>query len=180
MWKIYLRFVKDKPILSSFIQVMILGTIGEILSAQIAGTEKGFPFTTFQIMLKMIVWGILGISFKYAFIGFTGFISNLCENNLLPGIFYQPGNIFNALAISIVTNALFGPIMMLFHRWLDIIIMNQPMNWPSMIKAWWTLVYFWIIAHTITFSQKKHLQVGLAAVWAVILGVILGFFARMK
>ena len=41
-------------------------------------------------------------------------------------------------------------------------------------KAWFTLIWFWIPAHTITFSLPKDFQIGLAAVWSVVLGIIMG------
>jgi hypothetical protein len=40
------------------------------------------------------------------------------------------------------------------------------------------MIWFWIPAHTITFSLPTDFQIGLAALWSVVLGVILGFFNR--
>ena len=68
--------------------------------------------------------------------------------------------------------------MMLFHRWTDNMIEKKAMDWKSLQKAWLTLIWFWIPAHTLTFSLPSYLQVTLAALWAVALGIILGFFAR--
>jgi hypothetical protein len=88
------------------------------------------------------------------------------------------GTLWRALSVSTFTNLLFGPVMMLFHRWTDNWIEKAPMNWSTLQSAWKTLLWFWIPAHTLTFSLPAHFQVGLAALWAVALGVILGLFAR--
>ena len=42
------------------------------------------------------------------------------------------------------------------------------------MTAWRTLIWFWIPAHTLTFSLAVDYQVGLAALWSLALGLILG------
>jgi hypothetical protein len=41
-----------------------------------------------------------------------------------------------------------------------------------------TLAWFWVPAHTLTFILPYDLQVGLAALWSVALGLIMGFTKR--
>ncbi|MFH1840095.1 MAG: hypothetical protein ABH849_03020 [Nanoarchaeota archaeon] len=178
MIEFYLNFLKNYPLISSALQVAILGMFGELLAARIR-LGKWYFFGKRQFITKVLIWGFLGITFKYAFAGFFGFVDALihkgfwfasAENNL----------ILKAFSVSLFTNLIFGPVMMLFHRWTDNIIEDKEMNWKSLQKAWLTLLWFWIPAHTITFSLPSHLQVSLAAIWAVALGIILGFFARSK
>ncbi|MDO9695544.1 MAG: hypothetical protein Q7W56_12510, partial [Candidatus Latescibacteria bacterium] len=67
----------------------------------------------------------------------------------------------------------FGPQMMAFHRWEDNLILRRH-GYAGITTAWWTLVWFWIPAHTVTFSLPADYQIGLAALWGLVLGVILG------
>lgn len=176
----YLYFLKHYPLLSSAVQVAVLGMFGELLAARIR-LNKWYFFGPgpWKFSAKVLVWAFLGITFKYAFTGFFGFVDALVAK----GFWFSTVNaniLAKALSVSLFTNLLFGPVMMLFHRWCDNYIEKKRMDWASMQKAWLTLLWFWIPAHTVTFSLPSHLQVGLAAVWAVALGVILGFFARSK
>jgi hypothetical protein len=151
---------------------------GELLAIRIRA-KKWYFFGPgiWKLLSKIIIWGFLGITFKYAFAGFFGFADALVTKGFW---FKQVGEnlLFRALSVSIFTNLLFGPVMMLFHRQTDNWIEKKSMDWGSLQQAWKTLLWFWIPAHTITFALPAHLQVGLAAVWAIVLGLILGFFAR--
>lgn len=180
MIDIYLYFVKTYPLISSAVQVAILGMFGELLAVRIR-LKKWYFFGPgpWRLFAKILVWAFLGITFKYAFSGFFGFVDAIIAKGFWFSI--ANTNIFvKALSVSIFTNLLFGPVMMLFHRWTDNYIEKNEMNWESLKKAWLTLIWFWIPAHTVTFSLPSYLQVGLAAVWAVALGIILGFFAKAK
>lgn len=176
----YLHAVKHYPIASSAVQVALLGSVGELLATRIRlGRWYLFGPGPWRLLAKIAVWAILGISFKYAFVGFFGFVQALAIKNLwFEGTIHA--GLLRAFSVSLFTNILFGPVMMLFHRWMDNVIERKGMDWTSMQKAWWTLGWFWVPAHTITFSLPSHLQVGLAALWAIALGVILGFFARSQ
>lgn len=178
MIETYLYFLKNYPLISSAVQVAILGMFGELLATRIR-LKRWYFFGSKGFIAKVIVWAFLGITFKYAFTGFFGFVDALVAKGFWFSI--ASNSLFvKALSVSVFTNILFGPIMMLFHRWCDNYIEKKAMNWKSLEKAWQTLIWFWIPAHTITFSLPSHLQVGLAAVWAVALGIILGFFAKAK
>jgi hypothetical protein len=177
MFDFYIDFVKLHPLLSSAVQVAILGMVGELIAVRMK-KGKWYFFSPIQFILKVMVWGFLGITFKYAFAGFFGFVDALIQK----GFWNEAASsgLFRAFSVSLFTNLLFGPVMMLFHRWTDNLIENRDMEWESMLKAWLTLFWFWIPAHTITFSLPSHFQVGLAAVWAIALGIILGFFAQKE
>ncbi|MCB2201035.1 hypothetical protein KQI63_16680 [bacterium] len=178
MIQAYLQFLKEYPLLSSAIQVGILGMIGELLASRIRlGKWYFFGPGPVRIIEKVLVWAFLGITFKYAFTGFHGFVDALVHKGFWFDRALEPG-FLRALSASTFTNLLFGPMMMYFHRITDNLIEGKTMDWSSLQRAWTTLLWFWIPAHTITFSLPSHLQVGLAALWAVALGVILGYFAR--
>lgn len=171
----YITFVKNNLILSAFIQFAVLGLIGELIGIWISKKKMFKPFSTKETVFKMIGWGILGIIIKYAFTGFFGFTNSLIENHLLNNIF-KSAFLF-ALITSIVTNSLFGPQMMLIHRIIDNLIMKTK-GYKGLKNSISTLFWFWIPAHTITFILPKHFQIGLAALWSVVLGIIMGVFKR--
>lgn len=178
MLDLYLTFVKSYSLLSSAVQVGLLGTFGEALAIRIRTGRWLVPGGDLRsLVAKLVIWAFLGITFKYAFVGFGGFVDAISAKG-----FWCGGEgcalWWRALSISFFCNLLFGPVMMTFHRWTDNLIERKQMDWASLQKAWWTLGWFWIPAHTITFSLPAHFQVGLAAVWAVALGVILGFYSR--
>jgi hypothetical protein len=91
---------------------------------------------------------------------------------LIPAVF--GAGIGWAFAVSVFTNILFGPQMMAFHRLEDNLILGNN-GFQGITKAWWTLVWFWIPAHTITFMLPPNFQIGLAAAWSLVLGLIMGF-----
>ena len=178
MIETYIYAVKTYPLITSAIQVAILGTFGELLAARIK-LKRWYFFKPKELILKILVWAFLGITFKYAFTGFFGFVDSLIHK----GFWFKEVNeslFLKAFSVSLFTNLLFGPVMILFHRWTDNFIEKKEMNWVSLQSAWASLLWFWIPAHTITFSLPAHLQIGLAAIWAIALGIILGFFSRSK
>ena len=177
----YLNFLKEFPLLSSAVQVGILGMFGELLAIKIR-SGKWYFFKPWQFIVKVAIWAMLGVSFKYAFVGFHGFVDGIISSSKTAWFIaaVKEGSFIRAFSVSLFTNMMFGPMMMLFHRWTDNMIESRKMDWASLQKAWFTLIWFWIPAHTITFSLPSHLQVTLAAVWAVVLGVILGFFAKSE
>jgi hypothetical protein len=172
---IYVEFVENYPLLSAIIQFAILGTLGEVISRKMAH-QRVFGF--FVALEKAIVWSLLAIMIKYAFVGFFGFTHALVSSHLLPSV--VDTNIFaRAFAVSSFTNLIFGPIMIYSHRFLDNFFMRKH-NYSNMKGAIWTLVWFWIPAHTVTFSLPVNYQIGLAALWSIVLGIILGYFGSKK
>ena len=177
VWEAYVGFLKAYPLASSALQVAVLGTFGELLGCKLRGRGM-MPFGAGQLVLKVLVWAFLGISFKYAFAGFVGFHEAIVHKGFWPEM--GGSQIWRAFSTSVFTNLLFGPMMMLFHRWTDNWIEKAEMNWTTMQSAWRTLLWFWIPAHSVTYSLPAHFRVGLAALWAVALGVILGALARKQ
>lgn len=173
----YIKFVSEYPITSAAIQFGILGTFGEFISHKIKTSSfKGFG-NLIQVVLKILAWALLGIIIKYGFTGMKSFTTGLVEQNLLPEIFKE--GFLYAFGVSVFTNVLFGPQMMAFHRFTDNLILKRK-GFDGILKAWFTLIWFWIPAHTITFSLPKDFQIGLAALLSVVLGIILGFSIKNK
>lgn len=167
----YLDWVRANPLLSAAIQFGVLGTLGELLSFCLRKKRLALPCNLWQLLAKVAAWALLGIVIKYGFTGMKGFTSALLEHGLLPQ--FLAAGIGWAFAVSVLTNIFFGPQMMFFHRLEDNLILWE-WNFKGMDVALKTLLWFWIPAHTVTFSLPAEWQVGLAALWSIALGLILG------
>lgn len=169
----YVTAVKSYPIPMAMIQFAILGTLGEIVSKWLINKSFKYPFSFMISLWKMLEWAILAVGIKYAFQGFGGYTDRLIEHGYLPpmtGLAY-------AFTLSALMNLQFGVLLVLIHRVLD----NLPLktkNWKNLDKGLYSLLWFWIPAHTLTFMLAPDYRIGLAALWSVFLGLILGFFNR--
>jgi hypothetical protein len=170
----YLEWVKASPFVTAFVQFALLGTLGEILSITIRSKRATLPCGPFELLLRMAAWGVLGIIIKLGFTGMRGFVAALDEHHLVPLFFSN--SLGMAFVISVNTNLFFGPQMMFIHR-LEENLIARRWNMAGLQKAWLTLLWFWIPAHTITFSLPRDYQIGLAALWSVVLGLIMGMTA---
>jgi hypothetical protein len=168
----YVAWVKENPLLSAVIQFGILGTLGEIFSCFFRARKLALSWSLRQWSGKILAWAVLGIVIKYGFVGMRGFVAGLAGHDFIPE--WLATGFGGAFMLSVMTNTFFGPQMMAFHRLEDNLIARE-WNWSGLTKAWWTLVWFWIPAHTLTFSLPPEYQIGLAAVWSVALGIILGW-----
>jgi len=169
----YIELVKASPILTAMAQFAVLGTFGDILSRWLVERKIFMPFGVRTTGLKMLEWAALAICIKYAFVGFNGFVDSLSGHGLLPEL----GLFGRAFTISTLMNLQFGPFLVIAHRLLDNVIAGRP-NWANLDKGLLTLLWFWIPAHTVTFMLPMDLRIGLAALWSVALGALLGFYNR--
>jgi len=167
----YRLWVQAHPLLSAACQFALLGTLGEVLAASLKARKPSLPCTPLQLTAKALAWALLGLVIKAGFTGMKGFTRALLDQRLLPAALASGWGW--ALALSTLTNVFFGPQMMLFHRLEDNLILGRR-GFDGMAPALRTLVWFWIPAHTLTFSLPAELQVGLAALWSLALGLILG------
>ena len=168
----YVAWVTQNPLLSAAIQFAILGTLGEVISFSLQQKRLALPCSGLQLIGKVFAWALLGVIIKYGFAGMKGFTQALIDHHLLPGFLAQ--GIGWAFAVSVLTNIFFGPQMMAFHRIEDNLILGRK-GFAGITRAWWTLIWFWIPAHTITFSLPTDFQIGLAALWGLVLGIIMGY-----
>ena len=171
----YVQTVSVYPIITAMVQFAILGTLGDMVSKWLIQRRIFLPFSIGVIIQKMLEWAILAIFIKYAFIGFHGFVDSLVSHDLLP----EMGLFGRAFAISTSMNLQFGPFLVIGHRLLDNLV-HRERNWDNIDKGFISLLWFWIPAHTITFILPRPFQIGLAALWSLALGIILGFYNRKK
>lgn len=171
MFQAYAGWVSAHPFQSAALQFAILGTLGEVIATSLRNRRFTLPCTPMQLALKALAWALLGLVIKYGFIGMKGFTQALLDKGMLPA--FLSHGLGKAFAVSVLTNAFFGPQMMAFHRIEDNLILGEK-GFAGIQRAWWTLLWFWIPAHTVTFALPVDYQIGLAAVWGLVLGIILG------
>ncbi|HPY95874.1 MAG TPA: hypothetical protein PL063_01530 [Candidatus Cloacimonadota bacterium] len=173
--KWYIDLVIAYPILSAMVQFAILGTLGDMIAKWVQEKKLFMPFSFMITLWKMVEWAFLAILIKYAFVGFQGFVGGLIEHGMLPS--YVENGVFRAFSVSFLMNAQFGLLLVLLHRILDYLPIGK-VQWKGIDKGFYSLFWFWIPAHTVTFSLDKPFQIGLAAVWSLVLGLLLGLFNK--
>jgi len=173
----YRLWVQAHPFLSAAVQFGLLGTLGELGAASLQARRWSLPCSTTRLLLKVLAWALLGLVIKAGFVGMKGFTRALLDQHMLPAGFGS--GLRWSFALSVLTNLFFGPQMMLFHRLEDNFILGRR-GFDGMGPAFQTLLWFWIPAHTLTFSLPPDFQIGLAALWSLALGFILGFVSLRR
>ncbi|MGE5458798.1 MAG: hypothetical protein ACM3RX_10625 [Methanococcaceae archaeon] len=167
----YIDIVSAHPIITAMIQFAILGTLGDLISRWFIEKRFFLPYGNVTLLLKMTEWAFLAVCIKYAFVGFNGFVDSLISHQMLPEV----NGFGRAFFISAFMNLQFGAFLVILHRLLDNLV-ERKRNWQNIEKGLFSLLWFWLPAHTITFSLPRPFQIGLAALWSVVLGLILGFY----
>jgi hypothetical protein len=181
----------------SFIKFGVLATFGESLALRLSTGH--YNKTGFGLLPKAVVWGLLGLSIKMAFIIFSNGTAAFVEYLGLDGAhasLAKPITItamITAFSISTAMNIIYAPVMMTLHRITDTHIAQMggsikalitPIPFRSIVPSldWsnlWNFIFkktiplFWIPAHTITFLLPEQYQVLFAAMLSIALGVIL-------
>ncbi|QVK19559.1 Mpv17/PMP22 family protein [Mycoplasmatota bacterium] len=191
----FIDLTNQYPYLMGFIKVAVLATMGELLASRISkGTYK-----INGIILKMIIWGLIGCSFVLVFKLFASGVIALQEDYLLPQISHHTflGKLLFAFLTSTLMNLIFAPTFMAFHRITDTYIelghgnlkqiasikseqVIKSIDWNHFIKfvVFKTIPFFWIPAHTVTFLLPEVYRVLVAALLSIVLGIILSLSKR--
>ncbi len=194
---LYNRLNSEHGMVMSFVKFALLATFGEALALRIRSGQYNQP--GFGLLPRAIVWGLLGITIKMAFVIFaTGvpvFLQYLGMKDATELIAqdFSAGKLFVAFCISLGMNTIYAPVMMTLHKVTDTHILAQGGSLRALMKPvpvkhilqtmdWqrmWgfvfmkTIPFFWIPAHTITFLLPQNMQVLFAALLGVALGVLL-------
>lgn len=202
--QIYNRLNKEHGMWMSFAKFAVLATFGESLALRLRSGK--YNTTGFGLLPKAIIWGIIGLTIKMAFVIFStgtpAFLEYLGIEGAMQSL-HEPlstTSLFTAFFISATMNIIYAPVMMTFHRITDTHIAMQngslralfvPIPFHKIFPAldWgnlWnfvfkkTIPFFWIPAHTITFLLHEQYQVLFAALLSIALGVILSIAAQSK
>ncbi len=177
------------PFLLGFAKIGLLGTMGEMLGRRL--TRGEWQFTGIRIHQRALVWGFLGLVFAAVFPLFSFGVDGLLKAGLVPG---EGSALAAAFWKSFFMNVIFAFPMMVFHRITDTLIDQDRLfsNWPLVEVFvgidWKTMfrvvgaacLWFWIPAHTLTFSLPPEYRVLSAALLAIALGFIMGVANRRK
>lgn len=199
LYDFYLKFNSEHGFIAAFVKFAVLATAGELAGLRI---RSGNYFSRgFGIFPRALVWGILGIFIKLAFMIFSaGVPPVLAYIGMDDPSAYLNGplsvqRVIVAFSISLFLNIFFSPVLMTAHRVTDAHIQNgkgtisglfaRPavqnilseidwkMHWGFILKR--TIPLFWIPAHTLTFLLPPDTQILFAALLGIALGIILAF-----
>ncbi|MBI9009043.1 MAG: hypothetical protein JEZ05_03350 [Tenericutes bacterium] len=185
------------PYILGFIKTSILATWGELLASRII-TKKYFSRP--GILLRFIVWGILGFAFVLMFKIFSNGVYEAMNVGLLPMVHNTGflGSLYLAFMTSLFMNLVFAPTFMILHRITDTYIdlshgvfknikrikieeIIDTIDWKKFFSfvIFKTIPFFWIPAHTITFLLPENYRVLMAGFLSIALGLILTI-SKMK
>lgn len=205
LYNYYCQLNQEHGMLLSFIKFAVLATAGELLGLRIKTGNYNAP--GFGILPRAIVWGLLGLTIKSAFIIFGKGTPAFLEYMGLQGAAASMAateityiKIICAFSISASMNLIYAPLLMTLHKITDthieqnkgsllalirpipmkqiFITLNWGVQWNFVFKK--TIPLFWIPAHTITFLLPEQFQVLFAALLGIALGVILAIAAVMS
>lgn len=200
----FAAFSLNRAFTASFLKFAILATMGEMLGMRIR--TGSYYNAGFGLLPRAIVWGVLGVFTKAAFMIFSGGVPYIAMYAgmhdtaaiMAGGLTVQ--KIMVSFLISLFLNIFYAPVLMVTHKVTDSHItitggsfkgfftaikvteILENINWNSL----WGFVlrksipFFWIPAHTITFLLRPELQILFAAVLSTALGLILAFASRKK
>jgi hypothetical protein len=202
LYNFYKDFNAAYPFLISFIKFALLATLGELLGLRIRHgkyVEKGFG-----VLPRAVVWGILGVSIKMAFIIFGDGAPRMLQVLGLHFPVDPPSAILNqnfissrsglqvlsAFAVSFTMNIFFAPVFMTFHKITDTHILAhggklacllKPIHFSKILREMnWKVQWNFVIMKTIPFfwipvqTINFLLPEEFRILVAALLGIVLG------
>ena len=182
--KPFVELTKAYPLQMGFFKVALLGTFGECLKMRL---RTGSWKITHPIQ-RIFIWGLFGVWFAWAFPVFRG---GVATELIAKKLWFGGPAVAVAFSKSLWINIFGGYayFMMLTHEYFNKIIEKQGWVTAQEFKekldprAWFpclswgsipmSIIWFWVPAHTFTFSLPGHFQVLCAAMLSVALGFIL-------
>ena len=150
--------------ISSFIKFAILATLGESLGLRI--TKGVYNFDGFGLAPRAIVWGILGIGIKMAFVvfavgtpvmlqklfGVETAVASMKANSILDAMNEGLGatRVLTAFSISAFMNLIFAPVFMTLHKITDIHILDN----KGTIKGFFSPIKYYEIFPKLNWSVQ--------------------------
>ena len=176
----FISLTKAYPYLLGFLKVALLATFGECLKHRIGSDKSWIPS---RIVIRFFVWGLFGMWFTWAFPHTDGGVTALIAQGFWP----NGSAVWLAFSKSLSINILSGYafFMMLIHFWFDVMIdkrfcslwgvfgESEARRWAKRVIL--SIPFFWLGAHTGTFSLPPEWRIVCAAYLAVCLGATLAF-----
>ena len=204
----YTRINEAFPYGASFVKFAVLATFGECLGLRLRSgvyNKPGFGilpralvwgFLGMSIKIAFVIFGE-GSPLVLKTLGIPFPTENPADVLRQPGLSWI--NFFAALSVGTLLNLFFAPVFMTFHRLTDMHIMNTGGSlrkfltpipvaryleegdwitfWNFVIKK--TIPIFWIPAQTLNFMLPEGYRILVAALYSIILGVLLSVASLM-
>ncbi len=186
----FMSYTGAHPYIGGFIKFSILATMGDLLGIRFI---RGSYFIPRGVIPKAVNWGVIGMMVTLMFTLFMGGADVAQHAGLLP---FEGVILAQAFFGSAVMNLTFGPMMMFFHRIVDLWIdsfyekkgkatlssLVDKIDWHSLVEFSWakTCILFWIPAHTIVFMLPAQYRVLVSAFLSIALGLLLAFSKKEK
>jgi hypothetical protein len=185
--EVFTHLTNSFPYLMGFIKFAILATIGELLALRLA---NGAWMRPDGMVYKILVWGLIGVLITYMFAFYSKGSSAMMEQARISPEDSFLSTVFTAFLTSVIMNLTFGIVFMAMHRMSDTYIemrinhkkpslkeLIEAIDWDAFFTfvVFKTIPFFWIPAHTVTFTLPSQYRVVVAAYLSIILGVILAY-----
>lgn len=188
---VFIAFTVKFRYLSSFVKFGVLATMGELLAIRLKNGSwkkpKGF-------IARVIAWGMMGIIVCLLTKIFADGVMSAQKGGYLP---FYGARIITGFLTSFINNIFFAPVLMVLHRLANSYIelkyeegekvksLSQiiyHIDWKEFVDfvLFKTIPFFWIPAHTITYSLTEDYRVIMAAMLSVVLGILLSIAKRDK
>lgn len=181
---IFLDFTAAHKYLSSFIKFALLASMGELLAIRLKINKWQIPK---GFLYKVILWGSFGMLIGLLMKIFAEGVLGAQKSGYLP---FEGSKIMFAFFTSLLNNIFFGSVFMAIHKCTDTYIelrvvkkikinsLNQvikEVDWDTFVNfvLLKTIPFFWIPAHTVTFSLPEEYRVIVAAMLSIVLGLLL-------
>lgn len=184
----FVALTKAHPFLLGMAKFALLGTMGELLSWKVVSGK--WKLAGIRLWQRVLVWAFIGVLLTVAFPLFSAGVEGLLEQGMLPG---KGVKWLTAFWKSFFLQAVFAFPFMVFHRITDALIergqlfsrwpfveVYRGIDWDNMFRiVGGAIIWFWLPVHTVNFMLPPEFRVIVAALLAIVLGLILGAAKRM-
>jgi len=181
---VFFQVSETHPYFAGFIKFAILATMGDLLGKRLLQKAWVIPR---GVLSKAVIWGIIGMMITLVFSVYMGGVASAQASGRLP---WNGSVAAQALFGSIIMNVTFGPMMMTFHRFTNMLIdvkyeksgslvslsdLVDKNDWHSLVEFAWvkTCIFFWIPVHTLVFLIPGQYRVLVSAFLSIVLGLLL-------
>jgi hypothetical protein len=185
--ELFVMTTRAHPYLMGMAKFLLLGTMGELLSWKVVSGK--WRLLGVRLWQRALVWAVIGIMMTLAFPLFSGGVDGLLAQGYLPGLGVAW---LTAFWKSFFFQAVFGFPFMTFHRITDTLIEKNKLfsswplietyrniDWDNMFRiVGGSIVWFWLPVQSVNFMLPPEFRVVVAALLAIMLGLILGFAKR--
>ncbi len=188
--EMFVQVTEAHPYIGGFVKFAILASMGDLLGGRILNGKWVFAN---GFIYKAIVWGIIGMMITLVFSIYSNGVVGAQASGALP---LEGNKIATAIFISTIMNTTFGPMMYIYHKFLDLLVdmtlekrsgqlkggitvkaMVERVDWYGIVSFSWlkTCTIIWIPCHSLVFLLPAEYRVLASAFLSILLGIIVAF-----